>query len=79
MTGVMANGIESWIALYVCLILSLVLILLRLCLRRLRQQSLTRGDYWCMAVAVFISARLVTNHYLLLFGSTRSKHVLGPK
>jgi hypothetical protein len=72
----MANGNESWIALYVCLIVSLVLILLRLCLRRLRHQKLTRGDYWCVVVAVFILARLVANHFLLLFGSTRSKLVL---
>lgn len=70
----MAIDLQSWISLYVCLVLSLLLIAVRLVLRRVRGQSFTRGDCWCLATAVFILARLISNHYLLVYGSTRSKH-----
>ncbi|KAF1920515.1 hypothetical protein BDU57DRAFT_17421 [Ampelomyces quisqualis] len=68
----MADDSDSWVALYVCLILALTLIATRLFLRRLRHQSFSRGDYWCMAAAVFILTRLVANHFLLVYGSTRT-------
>jgi hypothetical protein len=70
----MADDTPSWISLYVCLILSIVFIVLRLSLRRLRAQSLTSGDYWCITTVVFILARLVTNHFLLVYGSTRREY-----
>jgi hypothetical protein len=72
----MAENTQSWVSLYVCLVLSIVLIILRLFLRRLRVQSLTSGDYWCIATVVFILARLIANHYLLVYGSTRRKYYL---
>jgi hypothetical protein len=62
----------SWDSLYVCLIFSIALIITRLGLRLFRRQSFTRGDYWCMTTAVLILARLVANHFLLVYGSTRS-------
>jgi hypothetical protein len=70
----MTNNDESWISLYVCLLLSLALIFVRLFLRRWRQQTFTRGDYWCMVAGVLVLARLITNHYLLIYNSTRSKY-----
>lgn len=78
-TSAMTNEAESWISLYVCLVLSLALLLVRLALRRWRQQSFTRGDYWCMVTATLVLARLITNHYLLLYDSTRSKQISLPK
>jgi hypothetical protein len=72
--GAMAEDTQSWISLYVCLILSVVFIIARLYLRRLRHQSFTHGDYWCIATAVFILARLVGNHVLLIYGSTRREY-----
>jgi hypothetical protein len=74
-TGAMTNEAESWASLYVCLVLSLALILVRLFLRRWRQQTFTRGDYWCIATATLVLARLITNHYLLLYDSTRSEDI----
>lgn len=71
----MAADLESWVSLYVCLVLSILLIIARLFLRRWRQQGFTRGDYWCMLAAVFILARLIGNHYLLVYGSTRSRTI----
>ncbi|KAH7085524.1 hypothetical protein BKA63DRAFT_19450 [Paraphoma chrysanthemicola] len=68
----MAFDYVSWVSLYVCLVLSLLLIVVRLVLRRVRGQSFTRGDYWCLATAVFILIRLIANHYLLIYGSTRT-------
>jgi hypothetical protein len=73
MAGAMATkDPSSWDSLYVCLIFSIALIIIRLGLRLFRRQSFTRGDYWCMTAAVFILARLVANHFLLVYGSTRS-------
>jgi hypothetical protein len=72
MAGTAANDPRSWDSLYVCLILSIALIILRLGLRYFRRQSFTRGDCWCMTAAIFILARLVANHFLLVLGSTRS-------
>jgi hypothetical protein len=72
MTGAMAKDPSSWDSLYVCLVFSIALIILRLGLRCFRRQSFTRGDYWCMTAAVFTLARLVANHFLLVYGSTRS-------
>jgi amino acid permease len=63
---------SSWDSLYVCLMISIALIIIRLSLRLFRRQSFTRGDYWCITCAVFIVARLVANHFLLVYGSTRS-------
>jgi hypothetical protein len=68
----LATDPESWVSLYVCLVLSILLIIARLFLRRWRQQGFTRGDYWCMLASVLILARLIANHYLLVYGSTRS-------
>ncbi|KAF2827316.1 hypothetical protein CC86DRAFT_393481 [Ophiobolus disseminans] len=64
--------IQSWVSLWVCLVLALVLIAIRLILRRFRGQAFTRGDSWCMVTAGFILARLISNHILLLYGSTRT-------
>lgn len=64
---------QSLVSMWVCLILSIVFIAIRGLLRRLRGQSFTRGDYWCFSAAAFILGRLLANHFLLLYGSTRSR------
>ncbi|KAF2024699.1 hypothetical protein EK21DRAFT_78130 [Setomelanomma holmii] len=63
---------QSWISLYVCLVLSMLLIVVRLILRKVRGQKFTGGDYWCIITFVFILTRLIANHYLLVYGSTRT-------
>ncbi|KAH7394025.1 hypothetical protein DE146DRAFT_115018 [Phaeosphaeria sp. MPI-PUGE-AT-0046c] len=68
----MTTDLQSWVSLYVCLILSIILIAVRLFLRRWRQQAFTRGDYWCILAAIFVLGRLIGNHFLLLYGSTRT-------
>ena len=65
--------ILSWASLWICLVLALVIIVVRIVLRRLRGQGFTPGDYWCMATAGFVLARLISNHFLLVYGSTRSE------
>ncbi|KAF4550305.1 Hypothetical protein D9617_18g034960 [Elsinoe fawcettii] len=60
------------IATYICLPLGIVLIFLRVALRVFRQQAITWGDYWCLAASVFIFVRLITNIFLLKYGSTRT-------
>ncbi|KAJ4373451.1 hypothetical protein N0V86_007590 [Didymella sp. IMI 355093] len=61
----------SSIPMWVCLLLSVALIALRISFRLWRKQRLIRGDYWCLLAAVFTVARLVANYYLLIYGSTR--------
>ncbi|KAF2847480.1 hypothetical protein T440DRAFT_491921 [Plenodomus tracheiphilus IPT5] len=56
---------------WVCLMLSVALIALRQVLRKFRGQRTTPGDYWALSAAVFIVGRLLANHFLLLYGSTR--------
>ncbi|KAF2221823.1 hypothetical protein BDZ85DRAFT_133824 [Elsinoe ampelina] len=60
------------IATCICLPLGIVLIFTRTALRLFRQQAITWGDYWCLAAAVFIFVRLITNVFLLRYGSTRT-------
>lgn len=62
---------QSSVSMWVCLMLSVGLIAVRLALRRLRRQNFTHGDYWCMVAVVPILGRLLANHFLLLYGSTR--------
>ncbi|TKX25276.1 hypothetical protein C1H76_2509 [Elsinoe australis] len=57
---------------YVCLPLGILLIVARIVLRLFRQQKITQGDCWCIAASVFILVRLVTNVFLLKYGSTRT-------
>lgn len=56
---------------WVCLLLSVALIAIRIGFRLLKKQSLQRGDYWCMLAGFFTVARLAANYYLLVYGSTR--------
>ncbi|KAH9879479.1 hypothetical protein IAQ61_001297 [Plenodomus lingam] len=67
----MALDSQSTVSMWVCLMLSVALIFIRQVLRRVRGQSVTRGDYWCLSAAIFILGRLLANHFLLLYGSTR--------
>ncbi|KAJ4411547.1 hypothetical protein N0V91_001332 [Didymella pomorum] len=61
----------SSIPMWVCLLLSVTLIVVRIGFRLWRKQRLIRGDYWCLLAALFTIARLVGNYYLLVYGSTR--------
>ncbi|KAF1843520.1 uncharacterized protein K460DRAFT_378648 [Cucurbitaria berberidis CBS 394.84] len=56
---------------WVCLVVSVALIVARLALRKVRGQKITHGDYWCLCAAVSIVGRLLANHFLLIYGSTR--------
>ncbi|KAF1928247.1 uncharacterized protein M421DRAFT_157070 [Didymella exigua CBS 183.55] len=67
----MAMDPLSSISLWVCLLLSVALVVLRISFRLWRKQRLIRGDYWCLLAALFTVARLVANYYLLVYGSTR--------
>ncbi|CAO2652984.1 Nn.00g023950.m01.CDS01 [Neocucurbitaria sp. VM-36] len=67
----MAGDSQSSVPMWICLMLSVALIAARLALRRFRAQGFTRGDYWCLGAAVCIMGRLLANHFLLLYGSTR--------
>lgn len=69
----MAEDSESTVSMWVCLMLAVALIAARLGLRRWRGQGFTRGDYWCLGAAVCILGRLLANHFLLLYGSTRGE------
>lgn len=60
---------------WVCLLLSVALIAVRVGFRLWKKQRLIRGDYWCLLAALFTVARLVANYYLLIYGSTRSRSV----
>jgi hypothetical protein len=62
----------SAIPMWVCLLLSVALIAIRIGFRLWKKQRLISGDYWCLLAAAFIVARLVANYYLLIYGSTRS-------
>ncbi|KAH7068445.1 hypothetical protein FB567DRAFT_457363 [Paraphoma chrysanthemicola] len=68
----MAIDVQSTVSMWVCLMLALVLIVTRLALRRWRKQGFTHGDGWCMCSAALIVARLVANHLLISYGSTRT-------
>ena len=69
----MAVDVQSSVSMWVCLVLSIVLLVARGLLRRIRGQRFTPGDYWCFAAAVFILGRLLGNYYLLVYGSTRGE------
>ncbi|KAI8931531.1 hypothetical protein NX059_011188 [Plenodomus lindquistii] len=72
----MAVDFQSSVSMWVCLMLSIALIAIRQVLRRVRKQSFTRGDYWCLSAAFFILGRLLVNYFLLRYRSTR---VLSPE
>lgn len=62
---------QSTVSMWLCLSLSVGLVGVRLCLRRWRRQVFLRGDFWCVCAALLIVARLVGNHLLVVYGSTR--------
>ncbi|KAL6705001.1 hypothetical protein ACN47E_007404 [Coniothyrium glycines] len=64
--------LQSSVSMWVCLLLSVILVSVRLSLRRWRGQKFLRGDFWCVCAAVLIVARLVGNHLLVVYGSTRT-------
>lgn len=68
----MAMDPLSSIPMWVCLLLSVALIVVRIGFRLWRKQHLIRGDCWCLLAAAFTVARLAANYYLLVYGSTRS-------
>ncbi|KAF2626693.1 hypothetical protein BU25DRAFT_343408 [Macroventuria anomochaeta] len=67
----MPNDPLSSISMWVCLLLSVALIVVRIGFRLWRKQRLIHGDYWCLLAALFTIMRLATNYYLLIYGSTR--------
>lgn len=67
---------QSTVSMWFCLLFSVILIVVRLGLRRWRRQRFLRGDFWCICAAILIVARLVGNHLLVLYGSTR---ILSPE
>ncbi|KAH3963916.1 hypothetical protein HBH70_223460 [Parastagonospora nodorum] len=71
MATTIVDELSAWVSHYLCLFLSLVLIIARLILRRKQQQTFTSGDYWCITAGFSILIRLVAHHYVLSYGSTR--------
>ncbi|KAH7394294.1 hypothetical protein BKA66DRAFT_411034 [Pyrenochaeta sp. MPI-SDFR-AT-0127] len=57
-------------SLWVCNGISIFLFIVRLVLRKIRQQRFNAGDYWTMSAGVFLIARVVVSHYILLHGTT---------
>ncbi|UPX19714.1 uncharacterized protein EKO05_0009968 [Ascochyta rabiei] len=67
----MPTSPSSAISMWVCLLLAVALIALRIGLRLWRKQRLIRGDYWCLLAAVITITRLAANYFLLIYGSIR--------
>ncbi|KAM0817900.1 hypothetical protein AB5N19_03707 [Seiridium cardinale] len=67
-----SDDLGTMVSMWVCSTAALIFVATRIFLRLWSGQRFLKGDYWCMAAAVFITIRLVANHFLLLYGSTRT-------
>ncbi|KAH7073172.1 hypothetical protein FB567DRAFT_583856 [Paraphoma chrysanthemicola] len=57
-------------SLWICNGIAIALFIARIILRKVKKQAFNAGDYWTMGASVFLIARVVVSHYILLHGTT---------